>query len=59
VITIWRANLLDFSANGNQYFLWHLLGTDNAVRAVEAPPDPGRGMWCGGTRRRPASSTCC
>jgi nitrate reductase / nitrite oxidoreductase, alpha subunit len=39
VLTIWRANLLGSSAKGNEYFLRHLLGTDNAVRATEAPPD--------------------
>jgi nitrate reductase / nitrite oxidoreductase, alpha subunit len=38
VLTIWRANLLGSSAKGNEYFLRHLLGTDNAVRATEAPP---------------------
>ncbi|WP_443065004.1 nitrate reductase subunit alpha [Streptomyces sp. NBC_00576] len=39
VLTIWRANLLGSSAKGNEYFLKHLLGTDSAVRATEAPPD--------------------
>jgi nitrate reductase alpha subunit len=38
VLTIWRANLLGSSAKGNEYFLRHLLGTDSAVRAAEAPP---------------------
>ncbi|MGW5053646.1 nitrate reductase subunit alpha [Actinokineospora sp. NPDC004072] len=38
VLSIWRANLLGSSAKGNEYFLKHLLGTDNAVRAAEAPP---------------------
>jgi nitrate reductase alpha subunit len=38
VLTIWRANLLGSSAKGNEYFLRHLLGTDAAVRASEAPP---------------------
>ena len=33
MLTIWRANLLGSSAKGNEYFLRHLLGTDNAVRA--------------------------
>src|SRR5205814_10520465 len=32
-------NLLGSSAKGNEYFLRHLLGTDNAVRVTEAPPD--------------------
>jgi nitrate reductase alpha subunit len=39
VLTVWRANLLGSSAKGNEYFLRHLLGTDSAVRATEAPPD--------------------
>ncbi|MFI5963917.1 nitrate reductase subunit alpha [Streptomyces asoensis] len=39
VLTVWRANLLGSSAKGNEYFLRHLLGTDHAVRASEAPPD--------------------
>ncbi|WP_329269770.1 nitrate reductase subunit alpha [Streptomyces sp. NBC_01451] len=38
ILTIWRANLLGSSAKGNEYFLKHLLGTDSAVRATEAPP---------------------
>src|SRR5215470_10636107 len=39
VLTVWRANLLGSSAKGNEYFLRHLLGTDHAVRAGEAPPE--------------------
>jgi nitrate reductase alpha subunit len=39
VLTVWRANLLGSSAKGNEYFLRHLLGTDHAVRASEAPPE--------------------
>ncbi|WP_412740753.1 nitrate reductase subunit alpha [Krasilnikovia sp. MM14-A1259] len=39
VLTVWRANLLGSSAKGNEYFLRHLLGTDHAVRAQEAPPE--------------------
>ncbi len=38
VLTVWRANLLGSSGKGNEYFLKHLLGTDSAVRAQEAPP---------------------
>jgi nitrate reductase alpha subunit len=37
VLTVWRANLLGSSAKGNEYFLRHLLGADNAVRAEETP----------------------
>ena len=39
VLTVWRANLLGSSSKGNEYFLRHLLGTSNAVRADETPPD--------------------
>ncbi len=35
VLTVWRANLLGSSSKGNEYFLRHLLGTANAVRANE------------------------
>ena len=59
VLTMWRANLLGSSAKGNEYFLKHLLGADSAVRADEAPPEARPRTWSGGTRRPPASSTCC
>ncbi|MGN7248473.1 nitrate reductase subunit alpha [Janibacter anophelis] len=36
ILSLWRANLFGSSAKGNEYFLKHLLGTDNAVRATEA-----------------------
>ena len=39
ILTVWRANLLGSSSKGNEYFLRHLLGTDNSVRAEETPPD--------------------
>ncbi|GAA5160452.1 nitrate reductase subunit alpha [Ornithinimicrobium tianjinense] len=39
VLTLWRANLFGSSAKGNEYFLKHLLGTSNAVKAEEAGPD--------------------
>ncbi len=38
VLTVWRANLLGSSSKGNEYFLRHLLGTQNAVRAEETDP---------------------
>nr|WP_242891940.1 nitrate reductase subunit alpha [Actinomadura litoris] len=38
VLTVWRSNLLGSSAKGNEYFLRHLLGAGDAVRAEEAPP---------------------
>ncbi len=39
VLAIWRANLIGSSGKGNEYFLKHLLGTDNSLRAVEAGVD--------------------
>ncbi|NKY05918.1 nitrate reductase subunit alpha [Cellulomonas hominis] len=39
VLTVWRANLIGNSAKGNEYFIKHLLGADNALRATEAPED--------------------
>jgi len=38
-LTLWRANLFGNSAKGDEYFLKHLLGTDNAVSAAETPPE--------------------
>ncbi|BBY54633.1 nitrate reductase subunit alpha [Mycolicibacillus koreensis] len=38
VLTVWRANLLGSSGKGMEYFMRHLLGADNAVRATESPP---------------------
>lgn len=38
VLSLWRSNLLGSSAKGNEYFLRHLLGTDSAATAQEAPP---------------------
>ncbi|WUI01625.1 nitrate reductase subunit alpha [Spirillospora sp. NBC_00431] len=40
VLTVWRANLIGSSAKGNEYFLRHLLGAQDAVGAAEA--EPGR-----------------
>jgi nitrate reductase alpha subunit len=47
VLTVWRANLLGSSGKGHEYFLRHLLGTDNAVAASECPPDarPQQVVW--------------
>ncbi|MGH3508041.1 MAG: molybdopterin dinucleotide binding domain-containing protein, partial [Nocardioidaceae bacterium] len=36
VLTVWRSNLLGSSAKGNEYFLRHLLGTEDSVQGVEA-----------------------
>ncbi|MDD7939533.1 nitrate reductase subunit alpha [Actinomycetospora lutea] len=38
-LTLWRANLLGSSAKGDEYFLKHLLGTHNDLRAEQTPPD--------------------
>ncbi|MEV0027965.1 nitrate reductase subunit alpha [Nocardia sp. NPDC050793] len=47
VLSVWRANLLGSSAKGNEYFLKHLLGTDNSLRAEQAPPHarPAEVLW--------------
>jgi nitrate reductase alpha subunit len=47
VMTVWRANLLGSSGKGMEYFMRHLLGVDDAVRAAESPPDlrPGEVTW--------------
>ena len=37
VMTMWRANLLGSSGKGMEYFMRHLLGADDAVRAQETP----------------------
>ncbi len=37
VLTVWRANLLGSSGKGMEYFMRHLLGTHDAVRAQESP----------------------
>ena len=37
ILMMWRANLFGSSAKGDEYFLKHLLGTDNAVHAEQAP----------------------
>ncbi len=39
VLMLWRANLFGSSAKGDEYFLKHLLGTDNSVNAEQAPPE--------------------
>ncbi|HZC41012.1 MAG TPA: nitrate reductase subunit alpha [Streptosporangiaceae bacterium] len=47
VMTVWRANLLGSSGKGMEYFMRHLLGTHDAVRAAESPPDlrPAEVTW--------------
>ena len=47
VMTIWRANVLGSSGKGMEYFMRHLLGTHDAVRADEAPPHlrPAEVTW--------------
>ncbi len=39
VLTVWRSNLLGSSAKGDEYFLRHLLGADDSLRATESPPE--------------------
>ncbi len=39
VLMMWRSNLLGSSAKGDEYFLKHLMGTDNAVSATQTPPE--------------------
>jgi nitrate reductase alpha subunit len=38
-LTLWRANLLGSSAKGDEYFLRHLLGTHDNLRAEQTPAD--------------------
>jgi nitrate reductase alpha subunit len=45
VLTVWRANLLGSSSKGNEYFLKHLLGTSNSVRAEETDVRPASITW--------------
>jgi len=47
VLTVWRANLLGSSGKGMEYFMRHLLGADDAVRATESPPElrPAEVTW--------------
>ena len=53
ILSLWRSNLLGSSAKGNEYFLRHLLGTDSAATAVEAPPEmrPKDVVWAEQGRR--------
>ncbi|HEU5356728.1 MAG TPA: nitrate reductase subunit alpha, partial [Actinocrinis sp.] len=47
VMTVWRANLLGSSGKGMEYFMRHLLGVEDAVRAEESPEDlrPAEVRW--------------
>jgi nitrate reductase alpha subunit len=47
VMTVWRGNLLGSSGKGMEYFMRHLLGTEDAVRAQESPPGlrPAEVRW--------------
>jgi nitrate reductase / nitrite oxidoreductase, alpha subunit len=38
VLTVWRSNLLGSSAKGDEYFLRHLIGSDDSLRATESEP---------------------
>ena len=46
ILASWRTNLLGSSAKGTEFFLRHMVGTDNDVNAAETPPE-----------RRPVSMT--
>jgi nitrate reductase alpha subunit len=39
VLTVWRSNLLGSSAKGDEYFLRHLIGAEDSLRASETPPE--------------------
>jgi nitrate reductase / nitrite oxidoreductase, alpha subunit len=39
VLTVWRSNLLGSSAKGDEYFLRHLVGADDSLRATETPTE--------------------
>jgi nitrate reductase alpha subunit len=47
VMTVWRANLLGSSGKGMEYFMRHLLGVEDAVRAQESPEElrPSEVTW--------------
>jgi nitrate reductase alpha subunit len=47
VLTVWRSNLLGSSAKGDEYFLRHLIGSGDSLRAAEAGPDarPAEVRW--------------
>ena len=57
VMTIWRANLLGSSGKGMEYFMRHLLGVDDAVRARgDARTVAARPKCAGAIPRRAPSS---
>jgi nitrate reductase / nitrite oxidoreductase, alpha subunit len=47
VLIAWRGNVIGCNGKGQEYFLRHLLGTDNAVRAQETPAKmrPSEVVW--------------
>jgi nitrate reductase alpha subunit len=47
VMTIWRANVLGSSGKGMEYFMRHLLGSEDAARAHESPESlrPAEVTW--------------
>ena len=42
VMCFWRTNPLGSNVKGHEYFLRHLLGTENAVRGEESPVQPSQ-----------------
>ncbi len=45
MLFLWRANLLGASSKGHEYFLKHLLGTENAVQNAESKLRPEEIEW--------------
>ncbi len=42
---VWRSNILGSSGKGHEYFLKHLLGTDNGVQGAETKNRPSELVW--------------
>ena len=60
VLTVWRSNLLGSSAKGDEYFLRHLIGSGDSLRATETAAGRADRRTCDGAiRPRSESSTCC
>lgn len=45
ILFLWRSNLLGASGKGHEYFLKHLLGTQNAVLGQEIDTRPQEVLW--------------
>ncbi len=42
VMFVWRSNIIGSSGKGHEYFLKHLLGTDNGVQGKDLGPEEGK-----------------